>query len=152
MTKQALKLCEMSWDIVCLCTSCSTCDVISQQRPGSIFRRYVGAVSKRFVNVNNHYFECFQALAFDNLGQSKCHLCNNDIKVSFLNQWTFSLKTEIGEHGNSHDKSIKKTSISKSQKDITGTISGHLRYISVLQQCFLMKYLEKLVTYKQKLE
>ena len=42
-----------------------------------------GAVSKRFVIVNNHYFECFQALAFDNLSQSKCHLCNNDIKVSF---------------------------------------------------------------------
>ena len=44
---------------------------------------YAGAVFKRFVIYNNHYFECFQALNFDNLFESKFQLCNNVNKVRF---------------------------------------------------------------------
>ena len=37
---------------------------------------YAGAVFKRFVIYNSHYFEYFQALLFDNLVESKFKLCN----------------------------------------------------------------------------
>ena len=47
---------------------------------GELFRCYAGAVFKRFVIYNNHYFECFQAL---NFVQSRFQLCNNENKVSF---------------------------------------------------------------------
>ena len=50
---------------------------------GELFRCYAGAVFKRFVICNNHYFEYFQALNFDNLVESKFQLCNNENKVSF---------------------------------------------------------------------
>ena len=74
------------------------------------------------------YFHCF--------GKHNNSLTDQSAHLSLLTRIIYSqvlqnirsesLKTEIGEHGNSHDKSIKKTSTSKSQKDITGTISGHL--------------------------
>ena len=51
---------------------------------GELFSCYAGAVLKRFVIDNNHYFECFQALNFDKIVQSKFHLYNNKNKVSFF--------------------------------------------------------------------
>ena len=56
-----------------------------------LIRCYAGAVCKRFVIYNNHYFEYFQALNFDNLVESKFQLCHNENKVSFSNQWISTL-------------------------------------------------------------
>ena len=65
---------------------------------GELFRCYAEAVFKRFVIVNNHYFECFQALNFDNLVQSKFYLCKNDNKVRIFNQRNVSLKTRLSRN------------------------------------------------------
>ena len=86
MTKQALKLCEMSWDFVCLCTSCSTCDVISQQQPGSLFRFYVGDVSSVLLMLIIITSKVSKHLHLITLANQSVTFAINDIKVSFCNQ------------------------------------------------------------------
>ena len=83
MTKQALKMCEKDGiSSACANHVHSVMSHISAAI-GQLCRCYAGAVFKRFVNDNNRYLECFQALKFDNLVQSKFHLCNNENEVSF---------------------------------------------------------------------
>ena len=76
-------MCEMSWDIVCLCKSCPYCDLTHLSSVRIALHVLCRAVFKRFIIYNNNYFECFQALNFDNLVESKLQLCNNEIKLVF---------------------------------------------------------------------